>query len=141
MRRRELEALFSFHDVRCQIELNDLLFSVNLCFLRHDNNVTHKNTQNICTQLPTTHTTMENVQNQTKKGVCTERHTHAQSHTYSISMRIYLPLHTCTHTAPGTLLIHLSARRKRVTFGKQTKTIMTWMEREKQCVGGRRDER
>lgn len=29
---RESEALFSFHDVQCQIELKNLLFSVNLCF-------------------------------------------------------------------------------------------------------------
>ncbi len=66
MTRRESEALFSFHDVQCQIELNNLLFSVKLCFLCHDNNVSHKNTQYICTQLATTHTTMKNVQNQTK---------------------------------------------------------------------------
>ena len=34
---------------------------------------------------------------------------------------------TQVHTAPGSLLIHLSARTIRVTFGKHVQTIITWM--------------
>lgn len=108
--------------------------SISVLLLCHDNNVTH---------IVHMHTVIHHIHSHEK---CKKkkrsmhgklhRHTHTQPHMYRISKGIYLPLHTHKQTAYGLLLIHLSARRMRVTFGKHTKTIITWMVRQSVCVSG-----
>lgn len=68
MKRSKSKVLFSFHDVQCQIELNNLFFSVNLCFsLASLSLMLHKETHKTYAHYYPTRNNMKNVQIQAKK--------------------------------------------------------------------------
>ena len=78
MKRSESKALFSFHDIQCQIELNNLFFSVSLCFsLASLSLMLHTETHNMYAYYYPTHTKKheECTNSGKKRRACRETHT------------------------------------------------------------------
>lgn len=78
MKRSESKALFSFHDIQCQIELNNLFFSVNLCFsLASCTLMLHTETHKMYAYYYLTHKkTLKMYKFRQKRGACKETNTH-----------------------------------------------------------------